>query len=67
MWQAIVTIAMYIPLLTLTYGYDKLREKRALGKLGVTHSVGDEVEENAGIPLEGDAKAIEQQNILKRE
>lgn len=40
MWEAIVTVALYVPLLTITYGYDKLREKKLLNKLGADDSAG---------------------------
>jgi len=32
-WEALVTICLYIPLLSINYGYDKLREMRLKRRL----------------------------------
>jgi uncharacterized protein involved in response to NO len=42
-WEALFTLALYIPLLTITYGYDKLREKRAQRRLA---AIPDDTGEN---------------------
>eukprot|EP00347_Sterkiella_histriomuscorum_P010084 403338741 len=56
MWEAIVTIALYIPFLTITYGYDKMRERNLMNKLGVE----DEMEAQIAANQEQEQK--EQQN-----
>lgn len=32
-WEALITIGLYIPLIAVTYGYDKFREKREMRRL----------------------------------